>query len=160
MRFSAVLDSPALLAVVKQIKSHGLSDLKQVYSVLNSQGVRFIRFRRERYGSVFRTHLLGRPTVVAVGPESVRAVLLADESVVGHTSAGNFRRLLGPGALTSSARTATAYRQLRNAVVRSLTDRGWIRSVCGKARSVVRAEISSWVAAAGPEQGMTGKVDV
>ncbi|MEM9448751.1 MAG: cytochrome P450 [Cyanobacteria bacterium P01_E01_bin.6] len=53
--------------------------------------------RQARYGSIFRTHLLGRPTVVMMGPEANRFIL---SSHMDHFSwregwPGTFRELLG-----------------------------------------------------------------
>lgn len=49
---------------------------------LAAQGSRFHSSRRERYGSVFKTHLLGRPVVRVSGAENVRTILLGEHRLV------------------------------------------------------------------------------
>lgn len=114
-----------------------------VSRLLSSQGRKFISQRRCRYGPVFRTHLLGSPTVVVVGPAYVRRVLIAEESTLGQTSPGNFERLLGPGALTST-RSPTEHKRLRNVVARTLTSRKNLSSLADAIQRIVRAEVSTW----------------
>lgn len=46
------------------------------------QGSRFHSARRERYGTVFKTHLLGRPVVRVSGAENVRTILLGEHRLV------------------------------------------------------------------------------
>jgi cytochrome P450 len=58
---------------------------------------KFVQTRYQQYGSIFRTHLAGKPTVVMVGPEAVEFVL---SSHMNHFSwregwPENFRVLLG-----------------------------------------------------------------
>lgn len=47
-----------------------------------AQGSRFHSSRRERYGAVFKTHLLGRPVVRVSGAENVRIILLGEHRLV------------------------------------------------------------------------------
>lgn len=47
-----------------------------------SQGSRFHSSRRERYGTVFKTHLLGRPVIRVSGAENVRTILLGEHRLV------------------------------------------------------------------------------
>lgn len=49
---------------------------------LGAQGSRFHSSRRERYGSVFKTHLLGRPVIRVSGAENVRTILLGEHRLV------------------------------------------------------------------------------
>ncbi|ELW66710.1 Cytochrome P450 26C1 [Tupaia chinensis] len=46
------------------------------------QGSHFHSSRRERYGTVFKTHLLGRPVIRVSGAENVRTVLLGEHRLV------------------------------------------------------------------------------
>ncbi|XP_014387044.1 PREDICTED: cytochrome P450 26C1 [Myotis brandtii] len=46
------------------------------------QGSRFHSSRRERYGTVFKTHLLGRPVIRVSGAENVRTILLGEHRIV------------------------------------------------------------------------------
>lgn len=46
------------------------------------QGSRFHSSRRERYGTVFKTHLLGKPVIRVSGAENVRTILLGEHRLV------------------------------------------------------------------------------
>lgn len=54
----------------------------QPSSLLLLQGSRFHSSRRERYGTVFKTHLLGRPVIRVSGAENVRTILLGEHRIV------------------------------------------------------------------------------
>jgi len=92
---------------------------------------------------VFRTHLLGCPTVIAVGAANVQRVLLADECTLVQMAPGNFFRLIGPSALTTSSSHAQ-HRRLRKVVARALTSRDYLSVVCGDVQRIIRAEMAIW----------------
>jgi retinoid hydroxylase len=76
--------------------SNGLPVLGETLSFLFDTK-KFIEKRYRRYGSIFKTHLIGRPTVVMVGPDAVEFVL---SSHMDHFSwregwPDNFKILLG-----------------------------------------------------------------
>ncbi len=75
--------------------SHGLPLLGETLTFLIDP--KFIVRRKERYGNVFRTHLLGQPTVVVIGPEAARSVLSSsmDAFSWGQGWPDTFQTLLG-----------------------------------------------------------------
>ncbi|XP_040275285.1 cytochrome P450 26B1 [Bufo bufo] len=66
------------------------------------QGSNFQSSRREKYGSVFKTHLLGRPLIRVTGAENVRKILMGEHHLVSAEWPRSTRMLLGPNSLTNS----------------------------------------------------------
>ncbi|XP_026706892.1 cytochrome P450 26C1 isoform X3 [Athene cunicularia] len=66
------------------------------------QGSRFHSSRRERYGNVFKTHLLGRPVVRVTGAENVRKILLGEHTLVSTQWPQSTQIILGSHTLLSS----------------------------------------------------------
>ena len=48
------------------------------YVFIFSQKESFQRSRLTKYGTIYRTHIFGRPTIVVAGSEYVRKVLLGE----------------------------------------------------------------------------------
>lgn len=67
-----------------------------------SQGSRFHSSRRERYGTVFKTHLLGRPVIRVSGAENVRTILLGEHRLVRSQWPQSAHILLGSHTLLSA----------------------------------------------------------
>lgn len=63
------------------------------------QGSRFHSSRRERYGTVFKTHLLGRPVIRVSGAENVRIILLGEHRLVRSQWPQSAHILLGSNTL-------------------------------------------------------------
>ncbi|MCL2931823.1 MAG: cytochrome P450 [Trichodesmium sp. MAG_R03] len=60
----------------------------------------FIDYRRQRYGPIFKTHLLGQPTVIMIGPEANRFILSSHVDYFSQQGWPNtFKFLLGQKAL-------------------------------------------------------------
>lgn len=66
------------------------------------QGPGFQSSRRERYGNVFKTHLLGRPLIRVTGAENVRKILMGEHSLVSTEWPRSTRLLLGPNTVANS----------------------------------------------------------
>ncbi|XP_043546018.1 cytochrome P450 26B1 isoform X1 [Chiloscyllium plagiosum] len=66
------------------------------------EGSRFHSSRREKYGNVFKTHLLGRPLIRVTGSENVRKILMGEHTLVSSQWPRSTRMLLGPTSLTNS----------------------------------------------------------
>uniref|UniRef100_A0ACB8E9H9 Uncharacterized protein n=1 Tax=Sphaerodactylus townsendi TaxID=933632 RepID=A0ACB8E9H9_9SAUR len=66
------------------------------------QGSYFQSSRREKYGPVFKTHLLGRPLVRVTGAENVRKILMGEHSLVSTEWPRSTRMLLGPNTVANS----------------------------------------------------------
>ncbi|XP_072196347.1 cytochrome P450 26C1 isoform X2 [Excalfactoria chinensis] len=78
------------------------------------QGSRFHSSRRERYGNVFKTHLLGRPVVRVTGAENVRKILLGEHTLVSAQWPQSTQILLGSHTLLGS--TGDLHRQRRKGI--------------------------------------------
>uniref|UniRef100_A0A8C9THS0 Cytochrome P450 26B1 n=1 Tax=Scleropages formosus TaxID=113540 RepID=A0A8C9THS0_SCLFO len=66
------------------------------------QGSGFHASRRQKYGNVFKTHLLGRPLIRVTGAENVRKVLMGEHSLVSVDWPQSTATLLGPNSLANS----------------------------------------------------------
>nr|XP_045008874.1 cytochrome P450 26B1 isoform X2 [Jaculus jaculus] len=66
------------------------------------KGSGFQSSRREKYGNVFKTHLLGRPLIRVTGAENVRKILLGEHQLVSTEWPRSARMLLGPNTVANS----------------------------------------------------------
>ncbi|XP_056408726.1 cytochrome P450 26B1 isoform X1 [Hyla sarda] len=66
------------------------------------QGSNFQSSRREKYGSVYKTHMLGRPLIRVTGADNVRKILMGEHHLVSAEWPRSTRMLLGPNSLTNS----------------------------------------------------------
>ncbi|GFS16690.1 cytochrome P450 26B1 [Elysia marginata] len=66
------------------------------------QGKSFFEDRLKRYGSVYKTHLLGSPMIRVCGPDNVRKVLLSENKLVTVYWPTSVRALLGDGTVSSA----------------------------------------------------------
>ncbi|RVE60749.1 hypothetical protein OJAV_G00183760 [Oryzias javanicus] len=66
------------------------------------QGSNFHASRRQKYGNVFKTHLLGRPLIRVTGAENVRKVLMGEHTLVTVDWPQSTSTLLGPNSLANS----------------------------------------------------------
>ncbi len=66
------------------------------------QGSGFHSSRRQKYGNVFKTHLLGRPLIRVTGAENVRKVLMGEHTLVTVDWPQSTATLLGPNSLANS----------------------------------------------------------
>ncbi|KAM6092845.1 cytochrome P450 26C1 isoform 2-T2 [Theristicus caerulescens] len=80
------------------------------------QGSRFHSSRRERYGNVFKTHLLGRPVVRVTGAENIRKILLGEHTLVSTQWPQSTQIILGSHTLLGSV--GDLHRQRRKILAR------------------------------------------
>lgn len=66
------------------------------------QGSTFHISRREKYGNVFKTHLLGKPVIRVTGAENIRKILLGEHHLVCTQWPQSTRIILGPNTLVNS----------------------------------------------------------
>ena len=64
------------------------------------QNDRFYKSRQDKYGSVYRTHVLGRPTIRVSGAHNLRKILMSENSYVSSQWPPSIRKVLGPYALS------------------------------------------------------------
>ncbi|MCO5573317.1 hypothetical protein L7F22_027086 [Adiantum nelumboides] len=73
----------------------------------------FFSCRMQRYGTIFKTHLLGRPTVVSMDPELTHFLLRNEGKLVQAYFPKFFKRILGP-LLAAQGASHRALRELAN----------------------------------------------
>lgn len=83
------------------------------------QGFDFYRQRREMYGHVYKTHVLGKPTIRIWGTENIRKVLKNEETLVTMSWPSSVTQLMGKGGLITSTRKLHSNR--RSAVMKAFT---------------------------------------
>ncbi|XP_030058884.1 cytochrome P450 26C1 isoform X2 [Microcaecilia unicolor] len=66
------------------------------------QGSDFHSSRREKYGNVFKTHLLGKPVIRVTGAENIRKILLGEHNLVRAQWPQSTQIILGSNTLLSS----------------------------------------------------------
>nr|XP_023417357.1 cytochrome P450 26C1 [Cavia porcellus] len=111
------------------------------------QGSRFHSSRRERYGTVFKTHLLGRPVIRVSGAENVRIILLGEHRLVRSQWPQSAHILLGSNTLLGAV--GEPHRQRRKVLAR-LFNRTALERYIPRLQGALRHEVRSWCAAAGP----------
>ncbi|CAH1783469.1 unnamed protein product [Owenia fusiformis] len=82
------------------------------------QGRLFTSSRRQSYGNVFKTHILGRPTVRVIGSENVRKILMGEHSLVTCQWPASAKMILGENALAMLS-TGSIHTSRRKAVLKA-----------------------------------------
>ncbi|XP_004749709.1 cytochrome P450 26C1 [Mustela putorius furo] len=111
------------------------------------QGSRFHSSRRERYGTVFKTHLLGRPVIRVSGAENVRRILLGEHRLVRSQWPQSAHILLGSHTLLGAF--GEPHRQRRKVLARVFS-RGALQRFVPRLQGALRREVRSWCAARRP----------
>ncbi|XP_019494533.1 PREDICTED: cytochrome P450 26C1 [Hipposideros armiger] len=111
------------------------------------QGSRFHSSRRERYGTVFKTHLLGRPVIRVSGAENVRTILLGEHRLVRSQWPQSAHILLGSHTLLGAV--GEPHRQRRKVLARVFS-RGALERYVPRLQEALRCEVRSWCATRGP----------
>lgn len=75
------------------------------------QGRKFYDYRREKYGKIYKTHLLGRPTIRVIGVEIARQILSHENTLVTSQWPMSTQMLLGKGSLSISTGKEHAFRK-------------------------------------------------
>ncbi|XP_074010806.1 cytochrome P450 26C1-like [Numenius arquata] len=105
------------------------------------QGSRFHSSRRERYGNVFKTHLLGRPVVRVTGAENIRKILLGEHTLVSTQWPQSTQIILGSHTLLGSI--GDLHRQRRKILARVFS-RAALESYLPRIQKVVSWELRGW----------------
>uniref|UniRef100_F7EET8 Cytochrome P450 family 26 subfamily C member 1 n=1 Tax=Ornithorhynchus anatinus TaxID=9258 RepID=F7EET8_ORNAN len=111
------------------------------------QGSRYHSSRRQRYGPVFKTHLLGRPVIRVSGAQHVRTILLGEHRLVRSHWPDSARILLGPHTLLGAV--GEPHRQRRR-VLSQVFSRSALESYLPPIQAALRRELRGWCGAAGP----------
>ncbi|KAM4839847.1 cytochrome P450 26C1 [Urocitellus parryii] len=111
------------------------------------QGSSFHSSRRERYGTVFKTHLLGRPVIRVSGAENVRTILLGEHRLVRSQWPKSAHILLGSHTLLSAV--GEPHRRRRKVLARVFS-RTALEHYVPRLQEALRREVRSWCSARGP----------
>ncbi|XP_036293883.1 cytochrome P450 26C1 [Pipistrellus kuhlii] len=111
------------------------------------QGSRFHSARRERYGTVFKTHLLGRPVVRVSGAENVRTILLGEHRLVRSQWPQSAHILLGSHTLLGAV--GEPHRRRRQVLARVFS-RAALERYVPRLQGALRREVRAWCAARRP----------
>ncbi|XP_074089459.1 cytochrome P450 26C1 [Macrotis lagotis] len=111
------------------------------------QGSRFHSSRRERYGTVFKTHLLGKPLIRVSGAQNVRTLLLGEHRLVSSQWPQSARILLGSHTLLGAV--GEPHRQRRKILARVFS-RAALESYLPRIQSALRRELGAWCGLPGP----------
>ncbi|KAG9341822.1 hypothetical protein JZ751_018544, partial [Albula glossodonta] len=105
------------------------------------QGSRFHISRREKYGNVFKTHLLGKPVIRVTGAENIRKILLGEHNLVCTQWPQSTRIILGPNTLVNSI--GDLHKQKRK-ILAKVFSRGALETYIPRLQDVVKSEIAKW----------------
>nr|XP_004653085.2 cytochrome P450 26C1 [Jaculus jaculus] len=105
------------------------------------QGSHFHSSRRERYGTVFKTHLLGRPVIRVSGAENVRTILLGEHRLVRSQWPQSAHILLGSHTLLSAV--GEPHRRRRKVLARVFS-RAALEQYVPRLQGALRREVRSW----------------
>nr|XP_056705926.1 cytochrome P450 26C1 [Euleptes europaea] len=111
------------------------------------QGSSFHSSRRQKFGAVFKTHLLGRPVIRVSGAQQVRKILLSEHSLVSAQWPLSAQILLGSHTLLSAG--AETHRQRRKLLARVFS-RSALDSYLPRIQKLVSAELRAWCREPGP----------
>ncbi|KAJ6668946.1 hypothetical protein lerEdw1_007755 [Lerista edwardsae] len=112
-----------------------------------AQGSSFHSSRRQKYGAVFKTHLLGKPVVRVSGAENVRKILLGEHSLVTSQWPLSTQILLGSHTLLNAS--ADVHRHRRKILARVFS-RTALESYLPRIQKEVNWELRRWCQEPGP----------
>uniref|UniRef100_A0A4W3JL12 Cytochrome P450, family 26, subfamily C, polypeptide 1 n=1 Tax=Callorhinchus milii TaxID=7868 RepID=A0A4W3JL12_CALMI len=105
------------------------------------QGSNFHASRREKYGNVFKTHLLGKPVIRVTGAENIRKILMGEHSLVSAQWPQSTRIILGFNTLANSI--GELHRQRRR-ILAKVFSHSALDSYIPRIQQVVRSRIRGW----------------
>ncbi len=105
------------------------------------QGVKYYTKRREIYGQVYKTHLLGRPTIRVIGAQNVRKILNGEHSLVTSHWPTSTRMILGEGALSLSS--GVLHRKRKKVVMRAFSQEALKRYI-SPIQQIVQTSLAEW----------------
>ena len=109
------------------------------------KGNDFFTDRRLQYGNIFKTHVMGRPTVRLLGPENVKQVLQSEHISVVPCLPQSAMSLLEVGRATLITAVGAHHRANRKLVMKAFTKDalvGYTHALHG----IIRDELSTWTA--------------
>ncbi|XP_076834981.1 LOW QUALITY PROTEIN: cytochrome P450 26C1 [Brachyhypopomus gauderio] len=110
------------------------------------QGSSFHISRRKKHGTVFKTHLLGKPVIRVTGAENIRKILLGEHTVVSTQWPQSTRIILGPHTLVN---TVGDLHKKKRKILARVFSRGALETYLTRLQDIVKSEIAKWCADAG-----------
>ncbi|XP_050396659.1 cytochrome P450 26B1-like [Patella vulgata] len=104
-------------------------------------GAQFFKNRKKFYGNVFKTHLLGNPTIRVSGAKNVRKILLGENSLVTTYWPTSVRMLMGDGAISHAI--GATHRMRRKALLKAFSHDA-LTSYVPIIQEVVQQFIQKW----------------
>uniref|UniRef100_A0A8C9RQW4 Cytochrome P450 family 26 subfamily C member 1 n=1 Tax=Scleropages formosus TaxID=113540 RepID=A0A8C9RQW4_SCLFO len=105
------------------------------------QGPDFHISRRQKYGNVFKTHLLGKPVIRVTGAENIRKILLGEHKLVCAQWPLSARIILGSNTLVNS--TGDLHRMKRK-VLAKVFSRTALEEYIPRLQDIVECELARW----------------
>ncbi|KAM4702843.1 cytochrome P450 26C1 [Rhinophrynus dorsalis] len=105
------------------------------------QGSSFHSSRREKYGNIFKTHLLGKPVIRVTGAENIRKILLGEHTLVSTQWPQSTQIILGSNTLANSI--GELHRQKRKIMTKVFSSSA-IESYIPRIQEAVSWELHDW----------------
>lgn len=94
----------------------------------------FAQHRRKSYGDIFKTHILGRPTIRVIGAENVHRILNGEHTLVTALWPTSAQSLLGSGSLSMSQ--GAIHKQRRKILLRAFSHQ--------ESQAIIRKHVLKW----------------
>ncbi|XP_064631721.1 cytochrome P450 26B1-like [Lineus longissimus] len=104
-------------------------------------GSKFYKSRRENFGHVYKTHILGRPTIRVIGSKNVRKILNGENTIVTTHWSTSTRMILGGSCLSQSV--GSLHRQRRKLVAKAFSHDA-LSSYVKPMQRIVKSHIEKW----------------
>ncbi|ELT89563.1 hypothetical protein CAPTEDRAFT_212322 [Capitella teleta] len=101
----------------------------------------FSQFRRKVHGDVFKTHILGRPTIRVIGAENVHRILNGEHCLVAALWPTSAQTLLGAGSLSMSH--GHVHKQRRKILLRAFSHQA-LKSYMEECQHIIRSHVIKW----------------
>ncbi|WP_414589537.1 cytochrome P450 [Scytonema sp. PCC 10023] len=120
--------------------SFGLPIIGETISYLRAPG-RFIEQRQKRYGTIFKTHLFGRPTVVLIGAQASRFLFTSESQHFAITHPLSFEVLLGSNSM--GMKTGIPHQNLRKQLSQAFQPRS-LAGYASTMEEITRSYLHKW----------------
>ncbi|XP_077311332.1 cytochrome P450 26C1 [Lithobates pipiens] len=111
------------------------------------QGSDFHSSRREKYGNIFKTHLLGKPLIRVTGAENIRKILLGEHHLVSAQWPQSTQIILGSNTLVNSI--GDLHRHKRKVMAKVFSHQA-LESYIPRIQEAVSLELQGWCREVGP----------
>jgi cytochrome P450 len=119
--------------------SFGLPLIGETISFLRDRD--FANQRHQKYGSIFKTHLFGRPTLVMIGSEANRFLLTNENQYFSISWPDSTKTLLGPASL--SVQTGGIHQKRRKLLSQAFQPRA-LAGYVSKMEEITRTYLHKW----------------